>query len=369
MPAATRLSDANSGHDACPPATLASGSSNVYINGKPAGRVGDAYAPHGCKDHPSHVGNISSGAPHVFINDKPAARVGDSVSCGSTVAEGSDNVIVGDGGGMETASNNGFSAVSSSLLSVIEYKQRMNNQLLSNPDISGSQMLECIERNTEYEKNKLALLLAEISDAIANRDFSEGSADKQGFLYLSAQFRRWFAGDAASADIKEEPYLIDLDWARKYELTENAYQDLVINALSEAGQKLLLKRLKQTNLLPDAVGEDVAFDFTKYNPGLTVDGEKPVNQYDFMEKLYINSRNVGRNFDELAKNGLMAGLGSFELRALPKGTVSKNKDGTYYVSVTGLAVYLQDTFDFTDSKYYGYWSYLEKNFFISCPLP
>lgn len=95
MPNATRLGDMDTGHDACAPTALISASSNVIINGKGAGRVGDSYAAHGCVVHPSHSGTIASGSTTVFINGKPAGRIGDSVSCGGSVAEGSGNVIVG----------------------------------------------------------------------------------------------------------------------------------------------------------------------------------------------------------------------------------------------------------------------------------
>ncbi|WP_303229403.1 PAAR domain-containing protein [uncultured Dialister sp.] len=95
MSNATRLGDKDTGHDSCAPTALVSGSPNVFINGKPAGRVGDTYAPHGCNVHPSHSGHVSSGSGSVFINGKPAARVGDPVSCGGTVAEGSGNVFIG----------------------------------------------------------------------------------------------------------------------------------------------------------------------------------------------------------------------------------------------------------------------------------
>ena len=95
MPAQTRVGDANTGHDACPQTTLASGSPNVFINGIPAGRVGDPYVPHSCPAHSSHVGTIASGSGTVFINGIPAGRIGDSVSCGGTVAAGSPNVFVG----------------------------------------------------------------------------------------------------------------------------------------------------------------------------------------------------------------------------------------------------------------------------------
>lgn len=95
MPNATRLGDMDTGHDACAPTALISASSNVIINGKGAGRVGDSYAAHGCVVHPSHSGTIASGSSTVFINGKPAGRISDSVSCGGSVAEGSGDVIVG----------------------------------------------------------------------------------------------------------------------------------------------------------------------------------------------------------------------------------------------------------------------------------
>lgn len=95
MLAQTRLGDLDTGHDACPPTALITASSNVLINGRGAGRVGDSYAPHSCPSHPSHSGVIASGSSSVFINGKAAGRIGDPVSCGGSVAEGSQNVFVG----------------------------------------------------------------------------------------------------------------------------------------------------------------------------------------------------------------------------------------------------------------------------------
>ena len=95
MSAATRLGDKDTGHDSCLATALVSASPNVFINGKGAGRFGDSYAPHGCKEHGSHAGAISSGSGTVYINGKPAARIGDAVSRGGTVAEGSPDVCIG----------------------------------------------------------------------------------------------------------------------------------------------------------------------------------------------------------------------------------------------------------------------------------
>ena len=94
MPAATRLNDNCTGHDACPPVPLVEGSPNVYINGRPAGRVGDHYSAHGCVTHPGHQDVIAAGSSKVVINAKPAARVGDAVSIGGPVQDGSRNVVI-----------------------------------------------------------------------------------------------------------------------------------------------------------------------------------------------------------------------------------------------------------------------------------
>ena len=103
MGGVTRVGDKCTGHDACPPVALASGSPTVSIEGRPVGRVGDPYEAHGCKDYPSHVGTIASGAAHVFVDGRAVGRVGDPVSCGGTVAEGSSTVAIGDNGGEEYA--------------------------------------------------------------------------------------------------------------------------------------------------------------------------------------------------------------------------------------------------------------------------
>lgn len=92
---ATRKGDCCTGHDACPAVPLAEGSPNVFINGQPAGRVGDHYTSHGCVTHPGHQDVIAAGSSSVFINGRPAARVGDSVSIGGAVQDGSGDVFIG----------------------------------------------------------------------------------------------------------------------------------------------------------------------------------------------------------------------------------------------------------------------------------
>jgi len=93
MAGAARKDDTTTGHGGFPQQTVLVGSSNVFINGKPAVTVGDSVSSHADSDG-SHDGTVSQGSPNVFVNGKPKARVGDSVSCGGTIATGSNNVSV-----------------------------------------------------------------------------------------------------------------------------------------------------------------------------------------------------------------------------------------------------------------------------------
>ncbi len=95
MAGIVRKGDSCSGHDSYPPRSTNSGSSNVLVNGKGVHRVGDSWPDHTSVDfpYPSHSGSAISGSSTVFANGKPICRIGDSVSCGSTMVTGSDNVF------------------------------------------------------------------------------------------------------------------------------------------------------------------------------------------------------------------------------------------------------------------------------------
>ena len=94
MPGAARKGDIGSAHLKCfPPSPAIEGSDNVFINGQPAVRVGDAYAMHGCKPHERKA---AQGSGTVNINGKPAVRIGDAIDCGGVAQTGSSNVNIGD---------------------------------------------------------------------------------------------------------------------------------------------------------------------------------------------------------------------------------------------------------------------------------
>lgn len=65
---------------------IAQGSGNVFIEGSPAARLGDA-TTHPCV--------VAGGSSSVFINGSPAARIGDGVSCGGVIIGGATTVSIG----------------------------------------------------------------------------------------------------------------------------------------------------------------------------------------------------------------------------------------------------------------------------------
>lgn len=95
MPAATRIGDADVTH--CSTPLRAEGSSDVFVNGIAWSRQGDNNNTHLLPGTPcpSHAAPISIGSTSVFVNGKGAGRIGDAISGCTSVAEGSSNVFAG----------------------------------------------------------------------------------------------------------------------------------------------------------------------------------------------------------------------------------------------------------------------------------
>ena len=95
MPAATRIGDADVSH--CSGMVRAEGSDNVFVNGIPWSRQGDVNTPHLLPGAPcpTHTAPIAIGSTTVIVNGRGAGRVGDAISACTRVAEGSDNVFAG----------------------------------------------------------------------------------------------------------------------------------------------------------------------------------------------------------------------------------------------------------------------------------
>ena len=86
MPGVVRKSQDSAG------GVLIQGSPNVFVDGTPAVRIGDAVAGHGNSPHDSPV--MAAGSGSVFVNGIPVCRAGDSASCGHP-ASGSGDVFAG----------------------------------------------------------------------------------------------------------------------------------------------------------------------------------------------------------------------------------------------------------------------------------
>ena len=95
MPAATRIGDSDVAH--CSGMVRAVGSGNVFVNVINWSRQGDVNTVHLLPGAPcpAHAAPIASGSSSVFVNGKGAGRVGDAISGCTSVAEGSSNVFAG----------------------------------------------------------------------------------------------------------------------------------------------------------------------------------------------------------------------------------------------------------------------------------
>lgn len=93
-PPVTRLGDSCTGHGCFPPRPSVSASPNVFANGIPVHRQGDAWAVH-CCGPACHGSVLAMGSSTVFANGIPVGRIGDPVACGSFVMTGSPNVFAG----------------------------------------------------------------------------------------------------------------------------------------------------------------------------------------------------------------------------------------------------------------------------------
>jgi uncharacterized Zn-binding protein involved in type VI secretion len=98
MPPAHRKGDIGSGHGChFPPTPATGGIPDVFVNGKPLMRVGDAFAAHACPKHGGgHDRALAEGSATVFINSMPAGRIGDAIDCGGQAQTGSSSVFIGD---------------------------------------------------------------------------------------------------------------------------------------------------------------------------------------------------------------------------------------------------------------------------------
>lgn len=84
------------GHDDYPPRNNITASTDVFVGGFGVVRVGDYWPEHYEVDGDGfHDGHLAEGSSTVYVNNQPVGRIGDMLDCGSAVAQGSDTVFVG----------------------------------------------------------------------------------------------------------------------------------------------------------------------------------------------------------------------------------------------------------------------------------
>jgi|ERR1035441_141142 uncharacterized Zn-binding protein involved in type VI secretion len=79
--AVCRLGDISSGHYPWPARINDTASTDVFVNSLGWHRTGDHWVTHCAPVGGCHDGVLVHGAPGVYINNKPAGRIGDLISC------------------------------------------------------------------------------------------------------------------------------------------------------------------------------------------------------------------------------------------------------------------------------------------------
>ena len=385
MPAVTRVGDTNTGHDLCPPVSLASGSSNVYVDKIAVGRVGDSYSAHGCIIHLPHSGTIASGSSTVFVNGIPVGRIGDSVSCGGSVAQGSSTTFADDGNAecknRHQAAFTKMKVVNS--LPSVDYQDRVTAKKIkeqqseqgtsSTASDKGNSSLvlimptvdivvdnqKCTLPVSSIDEFKTIVTLPEIARHISKTKIPLDE-DKQGWYYLALMFEKWLCNDGfdfeqhrhkviengkeryeQDDDCYDDPFFIKWDWLYKYDVVKEKTYELIKKATNEAGKKELARMLaKQLKDEPDLT--EFNFINDSNNRHIGANNFNPVNSTENTSNLY--------------PNGLFAAMGSFNLKSLTAGTIEKIDDKRYKVTVNQLAVYAEDSFQFEGDEPLGFWS-------------
>lgn len=99
MPATAIKQGQSTGHGCFPPtAAIGAFAVKTFVTGKECQLTGvTIYQSHSCgtTTHSGGARKVSSGSSKVFIEGKPAVRIGDSIACGDKVAGGNPKVFMG----------------------------------------------------------------------------------------------------------------------------------------------------------------------------------------------------------------------------------------------------------------------------------
>lgn len=311
MPPITRKGDKSTGHDSCAPVRAAEGAENFLVNGRPVVLVGDKYEAHGCENHGTHQGTLAGGSSAFLVNGRAVGRVGDPISCGGTVAEGSGGFVVGSGN-----------------------EQKRNKALCKRN--------EAVTRYARSREDDIFFCLPLIADAVGN---AEDERDRIGWHYLRDMFYKWLAGEANDKPQNNpSPFWVDIDWVLSY---PQIYNDWLIaineKIFNKPAEEQLLTILEREGYFRE---ETLFFDFINI----------PWQEW---ERYYYQHVSIDSIWDYAS--GVLASLGDFVFKFLPKGILFYSKENGYEVELTEVAGFVYDVFAFEDEQFLGYWSCVEKN--------
>jgi uncharacterized Zn-binding protein involved in type VI secretion len=95
MAAVALLGATCSGHGAFPPRPSSEAlNTTVFIEGKPVHCLGDPWTEH-TDNETVHGGTIASGSSNVYVGGRPMARIGDGIAngCASLISNGCANTV------------------------------------------------------------------------------------------------------------------------------------------------------------------------------------------------------------------------------------------------------------------------------------
>ena len=203
------------------------------------------------------------------------------------------------------------------------------------------------------ELDRLLLCLPDIAAAKAERQPT--SEDRQGWLYLREMFLRWFTGVASmDANSCHEAFWVAWEWAMSYKRASYAYARFIDPAYEE--------EQRERNIYSQAALEQLGLILCREG---CLDPAKEAVDFDFIqsdwrqwEAFYHTLCSVPRWPDS---DGLMAALAGFTLRALAAGRAENLGDGRWRITVTRVAVFVHDSFNFAEDDSYfannlGKWS-------------
>jgi len=199
------------------------------------------------------------------------------------------------------------------------------------------------------EIDKTILSLPEIAKNMAK--LQNNDQDRQGWNYLAQMFERWLgnpARDGEKEGYSDNYFFISWDWLYRSQRVKDAVNYLKIYALNYNGKQALANYLKK--VFGEGQSPNRTFQYSD-------------NQKDWNIQ-YVNYASIPGFFisDIFNVSGETAALGAFSLRVLPKGTIETLENGNKRITVTGIAVYAEDNFQFEGNYNLRFWSYIDKKY-------